>query len=197
MMKMKQDNKNISLVVVNAVSPDIEEYPEVALPNIQAVVDRCITSNIYEFFVGSSELKHSGKKLGANYRRHGELSTLLSETVPGEIILAGGSLGNKHYDVFTALLEAIKAKGHASGIHIPFDCIYSFESKYDSGESWEEGKLANKKMPVFDNYRAALKTSDLSYSIVYGGRISEVLPLATLHIWDEWKQMADYLQDLP
>ncbi len=195
-MKMKQDNKNISLVVVDAVAPDIEDYPEVALSNIQAVVDRGITSNIYEFFVGSSELRHNGKKLGGKYRRCGEISDILSETVPGEIILVGGSLGNKHYDIFAALLESIKVKEYASGIHIPFDCIYSFESKYDSGESWEEGKLANKDMPVFDRYRVALKDLTLPYSVVNGGNMPKDSPLITLHIWDEWKQMADYFQDL-
>ncbi len=174
---MDHKTNDISLVVVDAVAPDIEEDPGIALPNIQALIDSGITGNIYELYAGRSELKHNGERT-----KKTELDPVdTAGKIKGEVILVGGSLGNKHYKVFLSLLNRIGDYTNPV-LHIPFDCTYSFEQKYDSGDSWEEGKIASPDMPVFKKYRQAMRRT--------GSKASNV----DFKLWDRWAQMVDYIQ---
>ena len=103
---MEQKNNDITLIVVDAVSPNIEDDKEIVLPRIQRLIDEGIPKlkdaglniKIYEFFLGESKLNHGGTKierdyLGIDYK---------IDSAPYELILVGGTLGNKHYNAFIA-----------------------------------------------------------------------------------------------
>jgi hypothetical protein len=193
---MKSENNDISLVVIDAVSHNIEENGDVALKNIQGLIDSGIAKNIYEFLVGESCLRHDGRKIKRRYWEKVKLEDVLPEVSSGKIILVGGSLGNGHYDAFVDLVKQSKETGDGTVIHIPFDCTYSFEERYDSGESWSDGKIGNPKMPIYKKYIEAIKEIyPDAYSIRVDGHHvdnSWVMNRGPRAILEQWSNM-DYM----
>ena len=185
---MKQND--ISLVVVDAVSPSIEEEGDIALANIQDMVNFYTGGMVYNFNEGSSHLVHNGKNIVRGPKETVDISSIIDEIIPGQIILAGGSLGNEHYIAFTNLIREASKKGRESVIHIPFDCTYSFEQEYDSGESWTDGCIGNQDMPIFQRYRD--RTSECGGKVIEPNDKGDYGPIKVkVQLWDGWQKMAD------
>ena len=184
-------NKRISLVVVNAVSPNIEENYDIAFGNIQTLVDEGLADKVYELFIMSSKLKHKGYRIKS-------ISEFPLEALSGETILAGGSLGNEHYKVFTALLEKAREARIVPSVNIPLDCTYSFTQKDEvSGDNYRKGVLGKLEMPIVDSYRKSMtQHAPASYSIDENGQLKEHTQLSRLRLWSSWQNMEDFLAKL-
>jgi len=162
---MSLDEKTISLVVVDAVSPDPDmENPDIILPNIQAFVDEGIPrlaqagidTKIYEFFTDSPSVKADDSiyKAGRVDMQNPDYSIV---PVTPHVVLVGGTLGNKHHTAFSSLVRQFNDKGIEFRIDIPFDCTYSFTQEYDSGDSWNDAVVGRSYMPIVSRYACTMQ----------------------------------------
>jgi hypothetical protein len=140
------NGKDISIVVVDAVAYDIDENPDAALKNIQDLVKSGLTDKMYEFRAGESYLSSVGnvKTLDRRYSL---------DEVTDNIVLVGGSLGNKHASALWQIIKQAEKEGKTPKIHVPLDCTYSFTQEYDSGESWTDGCLGYQEMEILAGYK--------------------------------------------
>ena len=147
-----------TLVVVDAVSSSSDdENEDVALPNIQKLIDSGLARRVYEFCYKYSLLKHEGCRIDKPYVERKKELGLKPEDLSDDIILAGGSLGNGHLEVFVSLLKQLRDERRAVRIHFPTDCTYSLENHYDSVENWNNCIIGDSKMLVLNLYREAAK----------------------------------------
>ena len=180
---------DISLVIIDAVSKNIEENGDVALANIKSLVNARLTGKVYDFSNPPIESPYRAmpkKQDGKHY---------VLDELTKDIIIAGGSLGNEHFSAFVSILQQARDACVAPKIHIPFNCTYSFTNEYDSGEPWTDGCLGRSDMKVFGDYTKHLvKNAPGAYLIEKNGSVTEKSPIFTLKLWDDWKQMANYLR---
>jgi hypothetical protein len=182
--------KNIALVVVESESSDTTiEGGDIVLPNIQNLINTEIASAVYDFSVRQSRLEHDGKYIQLNHKSVYRIDDLVDE-----VIIAGGSLGNEHYDVFKALLQQYSNAGKSLHVNIPLNCTYSFTQETDSGDKWNEAILGNQNLPILKKYNEGLKKyASNAYLIERDGSIVEKSPVTTLKLWTDWKEMSDYI----
>ena len=162
---MSLEEKTISLVVVDAVSPDPDmENPDLILPNIQAFVDEGvprlaqvgIDTKIYEFFTDAPAVKADDSiyKAGRVDMQNPDYTIV---PVTPHVVLVGGSLGNKHHTAFVSLISQFNDQGKGFRVDIPFDCTYSFTQEYDSGDSWNDAVVGREEMPIFERYNKSMQ----------------------------------------
>lgn len=181
---------NLALIVVDAFAHSVDEEKDIAIPEISALVNSGVASRVFEYAVNLSGINHSGRVTQRLYSVDLDISDSLSETVPGELIFVGGSLGNNHYRAFTKLLERMATQTAPSILHLPFNAAYTFTQEYDSGEGWTAGKLASKNDDVFANYRSTLaQYCKDSVMIECGESRPTVAPLVTVRLYDRWQDI--------
>ena len=193
-MANEQPRENdIALVVIDAVSPDIDENGDIALSNIQKLVRSGIADTVYEFFTYEPTLgiedpaikRQKVEDAGGNYRL---------EAIPDNIILAGGSLGNRHKRAFDSILAQAREAGKPINIIVPLDCTYSFEPRYDSGESWTDGDTGRLDMEVLGMYHQAIaRAASASYITMIDGNVSSQSGTTTFQLWSTAAKMHENL----
>ncbi len=189
------ERKDLTLIVVDAVSPTIDENSDLVQPNIQRLIDEelpkltsaGLSVEIREYYQRKPSLKHKGEKIktepGIDYFANSS-----------EIILTGGSMGGEQYRAFCSLLRNARNEGTRAILHMPFDCIYSFDSGYDSGESWTEAIFGNANLPSFENYKRTLKESGFNAQIIKtkaGAKPKKVFSVSSLYLWDKHEPLAE------
>ena len=175
---------DIALVIVDAVAPDISENPAIAKDAIQELTDAKVAGRSYEFFSEYANIKGTDgtEKINGDY-------TLDHPHI--ELILVGGSLGNKHYDAFKSQVSGTAA---SLTIHMPLDCTYAFENDKMDGEAFTRAVQASPDQPIFQKYKAAMRRFGPSaYMIERNGEVQEKSPITQVKLWDNWQMMANYL----
>jgi len=162
---MSLDEKTVSLVVVDAVSPDPDmENPDLVLPAIQALVDdglprlaaAGIDTKVYEFFTDRPSVKADDSIYRAGRVDMQNPDYTIVPATP-HVVLVGGSLGNKHYAAFSSLIGQFNEKGQEFRVDIPLDCTYSFTQEYDSGDSWNNAVVGKDYVPIFCRYGVTMQ----------------------------------------
>jgi len=207
----QEQTRNIALVVIDAVSSSIDEDPDVAQPNIEKLAQSPVIGtrywlndmNLYPN-PGSKEYDEE-KAMECPYlkcvKKSEDPQKEALKHVAGtatDIILAGGSLRNEHYDAFHFIMAGLRRESRIADIHMPLDCTYSFSQHYDSGESWTQGELGSLEMPVVKAYQDAMRSIATPGCMTkVDGQVVEQSPVATLHLWSTAAKMLEYLAAAP
>lgn len=134
---------DISVVVVSPVSTYIDSHADVALSNIRELAKAGLADKVHVYSRNGAEIQGAEQHdLGDNY----ELPGLASD-----VILAGGALGDEHYDVLEGIVRKAASEDRQVNIHIPLDSNYLAEEHNGSGDTWYEGVTA------FEKYAAAIE----------------------------------------
>lgn len=191
------DKNDIALVVVDAIPPDIDDNDDIALANIQRLVQSGIAGIVYEFFTYRPTLGIDDPAI-KRQKIKGNDEDYALDGITSDMIIAGGSLGNKHYQAFVSIMAQIRKASRPSSIHIPIDCTCSFENKYDSGESWADGSIGSLDMEVLQKYHEALaRAAPPAYVSMVDGKVSLVSDVTTWHLWSDQSKMIAYLASAP
>lgn len=184
----RSTNKNL-LVIVDAISTFIDDDSEDMVPHLQKLIDSGAFESVHEFFTWDSKLRHSGARTKG---QEGKLEQIPSQ----DLVIAGGSLGNEHLRVFNSILEQMRKQRSHPTLHMPLEYCYSFEDHYDSGESWTTLCRGRKDMEILGAYTKALEQHASGSYIVSVDRevVSHSHP-TVLHIWSNWYDLAEYLQE--
>jgi hypothetical protein len=187
---MKNPN-DVSALVVEAKSSFIEEEPDIAVGNIQGLLST-LPMRIFEFYIEQSGLQHAGRKTKIKKPHPVDLSRILQEISLQDVVYTGGFHWNDPYQAISSLIAKAGQSGAKCNLHIPLDCIYSFEHKSDSGDSWTEGRFLTPKLPVFGYYIGKVR-SENGAVIEPNSPDRKSSSRLTMQIWNSWREMADYL----
>lgn len=209
---IETQERNIALLVIDAVASDIDDNPDIAKKNIEELANSPLIAtrhwldNLNPY--PNPDTPEYAEKIA---RQCPYVQSLIPEKPDPQkdairevaksatdIIIAGGSLRNQHYDAFHFVMAKLRGASRVADIHIPLDCTYSFSQHYDSGESWTDGSLGNPDMPVVKAYPEALqRIATPGYRVMVDGSQTSQSSVMTLYIWSTAAKMLDYLAAPP
>lgn len=188
-------DEGISLVIVHANSR--HDPDEVSKKNIQGLIDAGIADYVHEFMAFNESFVWHGGKITDNEAHLKDYS--IDYLAGSDYILAGGGLGNCHFEAYVSLLNYCLGKNAA--IHLPADAIYRTWIDYEGGDIFLSSELTNLQRPEFKEYEDILRTLPNPYEIrhdydivdasedtIYGNKLR-------LMLWSSRELMLGYLAE--